>query len=354
MRMLLPSSLRFALGVLTAATVLAACGDSSGDPAVSGDPGAKSSPAMDVPAGTIVFRRFTDDQQSTAALFTMRSDGSGERQLTEPPVGAIDSFPDWSPDGTRVAFSREFADKPYEVYVVNADGSDERLVDPGCPPRISSRKICEEENPAWSPDGKSLAFSWAGGDLRQVRGEETIELAGLGVVRPDGSGATLVTQTRRPTTSEDKSAMWSPDGKQLGFIRLNITARPFDGQAFFVSDADGTHAERITPWELAADDPAWSPDGALISFRSEPNPDEDFVGDIYTVRPDGSDLTKITDAKGQQVLGSSFSPDSAWIVFAMSGVDNWPDLYVMRRDGSDLTPLTRTPAWDSAPDWSPR
>jgi Tol biopolymer transport system component len=120
-----------------------------------------------------------------------------------------------------------------------------------------------------------------------------------------------------------------------------------------VANADGTGEQRITPWKLHADDPAWSPDGELISFRTEPT-GEEFVGDIDTVHPDGSDLTQLTHAKGKQVFATSFSPDGAWIVFAMTGVDELPDLYLMRRDGSHLTPLTRTPEWDSAPDWSPR
>jgi hypothetical protein len=38
----------------------------------------------------------------------------------------------------------------------------------------------------------------------------------------------------------------------------------------------------------------------------------------------------------------------------MTGDADLPDLYLMRRDGTDLTPLTRTPEWESAPDWSPR
>ena len=65
-------------------------------------------------------------------------------------------------------------------------------------------------------------------------------------------------------------------------------------------------------------------------------------------------FTQLTQAKGNQVFSTSFSPDSAWIVFAMTGVDNLPDLYVMHRDGSGLRPLTKTSVWDSAPDWSPR
>jgi Tol biopolymer transport system component len=102
-----------------------------------------------------------------------------------------------------------------------------------------------------------------------------------------------------------------------------------------------------------AQEPAWSPDGTLISFRSEPNPSKDFIGEIYSVKPDGSDLTQLTKANGKQVLSMSFSTDSTWIVFAMEGVDHLPDLFAMRRDGSDVTQLTKTSVWESAPDWSP-
>lgn len=163
----------------------------------------------------------------------------------------------------------------------------------------------------------------------------------------------MITQTERPTSAEDGSPTWSPDGRRIAFSRLNITAEPLDESALFVVNADGTGERQITPWEMNAQDPAWSPDGTLISFRSE-LPGEDFVGEIHTVSPDGSGLSQLTDAQGKAVYGSSFSPNGSWIVFAMTGVGNLPDLFLMRRDGSDLTPLTSTPEWESAPDWSPR
>jgi TolB protein len=325
--------------------LLAAC--SGGD----SEPKKKAGP--DVPAGTVVFRRFLDGANSEAALFTISTDGAGEKQLTHPPRRAVDSLPDWSPDADRIVFHREFADKPYEIYTVAADGSDERQVDPGCPADVPADKLCEESDAAWSPDGKSIAFSWAAGELRSVRGEPTIERRGIAVMAVDGSGAKLITQSKRPTTAEDATPAWSPDGRKIAFIRVNITAKPLDATAVFVANADGTGERRITPWKIGADDPAWSPDGKLISFRSEPRGD-DFVGEIHTIRPDGFDLKQLTHANGKQVFATSFSPDSAWIVFAMTGVEEQPDLYVMRRDGSDRTPLTRTPEWDSAPAWSPR
>ncbi len=337
---------------LIIAAMLAGCGNDD-SAKKSGD--SRATALKDVAAGTIAFRRYLDAEQTHAALFTISSHGEDAKQITKPPENVVDAYPDWSPDGQQIAFDREPADSPFEIHVVGADGSGEHLVDPGCPPRISSKEICDESQPEWSPDGKTLNFGWAAGALRQVRGEETIEVGGIGAAGPDGSGAKLLTQAKdRPGTAEDNGAVWSPDGRQLGFIRLNISEQPLDGRALFVSNADGTDAKRITPWELRADNPAWSPDGSLISFRAEPSPDQEFVGDLYTVRPDGSDLKKLTKNKDEQVFASSFSPDSAWIVFAMTGVGALPDLYVMRADGSDLTPLTRTEAWESTPDWSPR
>jgi Tol biopolymer transport system component len=54
------------------------------------------------------------------------------------------------------------------------------------------------------------------------------------------------------------------------------------------------------------------------------------------------------------VLSASYSPDGRFITVALGGVDDQPDVFVMRADGTALQPVTRTPSWDSAPDWGPR
>ncbi len=335
---------------LVVAAMLAGCGN---DDSTKKSGNSQATDLKDVAAGTIVFRRFLNAEQTQAALFTMATDGKGERQLTKPPAQTIDSYPDWSPDGEKIAFHREFSDKPWEVYVVNSDGSGQKKVEPGRPPKLAANGINDAAEPQWSPDGKNVGFSWAFGELSTVRGEEQIEVAGIGTMPVDGSGATLITQTKRPGRTQDNTAVWSPDGNRIAFVRTNITDKPFDATAIFVATADGTDERRITPWRLNAKDPDWSPDGDVISFRSALSDDE-FVGDIHTVRTDGSELTQLTRAKGKEVYASSFSPDSQWIVFGMTGDADLPDLYLMRRDGTDLTPLTRTPEWESAPDWSPR
>ena len=170
---------------LVVAAMLAGCGND--DSAKKADD-SRATALKDVPAGTIAFRRFLDAEQTHAALFTISSHGEDENQITKPPDHVVDAYPEWSPDGKNIAFDRAPVDSPYEIHVVGADGSGEHLVDPGCPPRISSKDICDESQPEWSPDGKTLHFGWAAGAIRQVNGVETIEVAGIGTASPDGSG----------------------------------------------------------------------------------------------------------------------------------------------------------------------
>ena len=339
-----------AAGALAALVAVAGCSSSSGSSSDTSDKSAADEPSSsDIPAGAIAFRQF-DEDHTQAVLMVMNTDGSDPRQVTEPGDGEVDNLPDWSPDGTQIVFERAPVGAPTEVHMVGADGSDEHVVDPGCPAARPEGPICEETGPSWSPDGSRLLFGWPSGN--DVSGR--VEVVAVGVMDADGGNVEQLTNLDSPTTYEDAGGVWSPDGAQIAFIRKNTTAEPVDAMAVFVMAADGTDQHQITPWELRADDIAWAPDGSRLSFRSEPDASESFIGDLYTVAPDGTELTNITNAEhGTMTLGSSWSPDSQWIVFAASGVDDNPDLYLMRRDGSDLTPLTQTPVWDSAPDWSP-
>jgi Tol biopolymer transport system component len=83
-------------------------------------------------------------------IYVMAPDGSNPTRLTE--SDGIDGFPDWSPDGTRIAFHSNRADPPwnFDIYVIEADGTD--------PTRITFSSD-SEGNPSWSPDGDFIVFS---------------------------------------------------------------------------------------------------------------------------------------------------------------------------------------------------
>jgi Tol biopolymer transport system component len=303
--------------------------------------------------GRIAFRRFLDEDRTTGAIFTTRPDGRGERQITFPAPGFVDRDPDVSPDGRRIVFQQE-GEGVDEIWVVDADGSHlTRLTHPvpGCLPDGGT---CDGE-PAWSPDGKRIAFSRD--TVNEANDEEN---KGIWVMNADGTGTRQLTQLDLPGQGFDRAPQFSPDGRMLVFERDNVRdAEPVDGIALFVLDLKTRAERRITPYELnAGDTPDWSPDGRRILFHNNESGDPEVSANLYTVRPDGTGLRQLTFETGGTVnyLGSSFSPDGRYITVGRrpeTGGTN-ADVLVMRSDGTHIHHVTHTVLYDSYPDWGPR
>jgi TolB protein len=308
--------------------------------------------------GRIAFKGYLDADRSTGAIFTIWPDGTRARQITFPAVGTVDDQPDWSPNGSLIAFRRCVPDTVCAIYTVRPNGTHVHRLSAPChatPPDIET--LCADESEvAFMPDGHRVVFTRATGRVREFPdGEGFIEHSDIVIRDLSGRHAHVVLRSR-PFAGDNGEMVASPDGKHIAFLRHNSPlVEPADGIAIFVMRSNGTHIRRITPWSLrAGDHPDWSPDGRWILFRSPDN--GDFLNSqLYLIHPDGSGLRQITHVSPDtMLLSSSFSPNGKRIVYSQSGFGGQPDIFTIRVDGTDVRQVTHTPLWDSAPDWGSR
>ena len=308
--------------------------------------------------GQLVFRRYLDSARTTGPLFVSNADGSKVLQVTRPANGVIDQEADWSADGRRIAFERRFpcpAGGPKNgldgkcdvVYTVGRDGKGLKPLVP-----CDFAEHCHlVDTPGWSPDGSKIAYAYGVSDPTYVDSFNYDQA--VWIANANGKGAHQITQLT-PGSSWDSGPQWSPDGKKLVFVRVDLQLQK---DAVFTANADGSDVSQLTPWELnGGDSPDWSPNGKWILFHAQPS---DGTSNVYKVHSDGSGLVNLTrqPANGFHYLSSSFSPDGKLIVTARTpgtGAEGAADLVVMRADGSHPRAVTKTDLWESAADWGPR
>jgi TolB protein len=266
---------------------------------------------------------WADLPSSDSDVYVIDVDGSGERRLTD--SLAFDGFPAWSPDGKRIAFVSARDGGNSEIYVMDANGSRQRRL---------TRTPDEESFLGWSPDGQRIAYST----------NITVNPA-IWTMDADGSNRTELASGMFPS--------WSPDGERIVF-----TAYSGERPHIAVMNADGSERrslsasliERMTS-RVYDEEPVWSPDGEKIAFASYTGKDNE---EIYVMNADGSKRTRLTDIPGADHWPPTWSPDGARIAFTHDGAKGRGEIYVMNADGSGLTNLTDDPAAeDFYPAWRP-
>lgn len=215
------------------------------------------------------------------ALFTIRPDGSQEQGIEEQ---FWDNWePAFAPDGQRFAFTSSRENRDWEIYTSNPwTGLLWADCGPDTPPEFPELL---KWAPAWSPDGEQLAFV-VSTERDQYAGEANIW------VMEAATGTECRPLTGRPGVI-DKYPDWSPDGRQIVFA----SNRNGDFE-LFVMDADGRNQR---PVEMPADSPAhinypaWSPDGNWFTFSAATTPGDITPDDVFVMRVDGEYLTNLTN-----------------------------------------------------------
>jgi dipeptidyl aminopeptidase/acylaminoacyl peptidase len=258
-------------------------------------------------------------------LWLIHADGSGLHELAPgaPASGKV-SF-DISPDGSRVIFSTY--NPPIQVWEVPVDGGDQKLLSTDCDGVPAE---CMDAAPAYSPDGKSIAF---------LRATETSSVL---AIRDLASGDVTILDSTRSSSSEvwlDEPS-WSPDGQQIVYYKVvhdSAQDKVTDSRIFIVNaDGSGLH-ELALPSETSWGDPDWSPDGTQIAFSSYPIRylSGGNIPEVYSVRPDGTDLQQLT-SMGVGSGAPSWTSDGANLIYW-----GFRSFYIMNPDGSNALPINR-------------
>jgi TolB protein len=296
--------------------------------------------------GRIAFAHPVRGRHTTFALSIVNQDGSGLRRLTHPADGVLDDDPDFSADGKLIAFQR--CAVRCAIYTLHPDGSGLRRVGRTCkrkPPACEDRAA-----PAWSPDGKRIAFVRSWGAVR--KGE--IAHSALMIMNRDGRGARVLHHLKAFSGDVERPT-WSPDGRRLAFA-VSGPANRHPARALYIMRADGSRARRLTsPRMLAGDHPDFSPDGSRIVFAAGARGSHDRGGEMYSIAAAGGTPVRLTNSGRRGLVSSgSYSPDGSAITFARlrPGEDFLTSLYVMASDGTGAREIV-PPVSAEHPDWGP-
>ena len=254
-------------------------------------------------------------------IWLVHPDGTDLHELG-PDSGGKAAF-DISPDGTRVVYTSVGPSDVGEsqIFEVSIDGGAPRLVSTDCPGPLGE---CSEMNPAYSPDGRRIAFVRVG----------PAEAAVIGIRDLETGEVTLLEATRTPDqlTGQDgilSQPTWSPDGDRLSYSQWFYSRHGSGAQAHvYVIADDGTGLVDLS-LDVAANDPDWSPDGSTLVFATVSSRLLSGIhtvpSAIYVVDPDGSDLRAIVEASDDEPGGfaPSWTPDGSRILYWDRSDETW-------------------------------
>jgi Periplasmic component of the Tol biopolymer transport system len=297
-------------------------------------PGAGSALAAVGPNGLIAYSSWNDQLDYDIYVVDPAQPGLQPIRLTTD--GAYNGNPDWSPDGSKIAFDgwAEFGGPRIQVMDIDPATDDQTvLTDPA--------GGYGDFQPAWSPNGTRIAFVSSRTDGQSEDwGYEIYVMDATGEVGPLIDATRLTTDAFDPETGrsiEDSQVTWSPDGSRLAFVSTGRGLDPDACDLWVMDSVDrdgdgvGDNLHQITfdesfncdPFEDIT--PQWSPNSGLIAFTSV----RSGYFDIWLVNAnDPTDLRNVTQTPGGYEDQPSWSPDGTQVIFRSAASGQY-ELYAL-------------------------
>lgn len=269
--------------------------------------------------GRIFFERLTE---TSHGIYSIDADGTGIQRIV-----ARAGQPAWSPNGRTLAFVRDGTETA--IWLMNADGSGLRkLTNP------TRHKL--DGDPTWSPHGTRIAFSRGSGDglVNDIR-----------IVNADGTGGRKLT-----TDGNSLEPAWAPSGRRIAFTRTG-TGFTYPLRVW-VMKANGAAPHQVSPNRVSAYGASWSPDGRSIAFGTwrDQGPQHEIVADIWVMRSNGTALRRLTSGRHEDA-SPSWSPDGRVIAFT-SDRSGSIKIWTIGAGGRHLRQVTwLDPSTDVSPSW---
>jgi Tol biopolymer transport system component len=242
---------------------------------------------------TIIFEREGVGSGSHSVMVMDANGWSFLTNIRKLPTRAISTNFNWSPDGTKLTFTR--GEPPnydiHDIYTMDPDSSG--LINLTKTPGI------DEQYPDFSPDGSQLCY------FRSGYSEPSYSRAGIYVMKTNGSNPSRLSAEEGPATPCD----WSPDGTKIAFSSIydsGDSTEQVSDEEVYVINADGSGRTNLTTNSVSDLHPEWSPDGTKITFVSYmggvPSPE------VYTMNADGSDVARVTKNPDGEDIYPSWQP----------------------------------------------